>query len=83
MPTTNLAGEAFEALDEMKWSRRDCTEYQDELDWEMRAFRRINGELEPSEMSAKMRRAAWLREDRVNQGFHRATRIVGRTMKAD
>jgi hypothetical protein len=58
MPTTNLAGEAFEALDEMKWSRRDCTEYQDELNWEMRAFRRINGELEPSEMSAKMRRAA-------------------------
>jgi hypothetical protein len=24
---TNLAGEAFETLDETKWSRRDCTEY--------------------------------------------------------
>jgi hypothetical protein len=23
---TNLAGEAFEALDERNWSRRDCTE---------------------------------------------------------
>ena len=27
---TKLAGEAFETLDETKWSRRDCTEYQDE-----------------------------------------------------
>jgi hypothetical protein len=78
MPLTNLAGETFEALDERKWSRRDCTEYQDELNWEMRAFRRINGELEP----AKMRRAARLREDRVDQGFHRATRIVGRILQA-
>jgi hypothetical protein len=25
-----LTGEAFETLDETKWSRRDCTEYQDE-----------------------------------------------------
>jgi hypothetical protein len=27
---TNLAGEAFETLSENRWSRRDCTEYQDE-----------------------------------------------------
>jgi hypothetical protein len=25
---TNLAGEAFEALDKKKWSRRDCMEYR-------------------------------------------------------
>jgi hypothetical protein len=30
---TNLAGEAFETLSENRWSQRDCTEYQDELDW--------------------------------------------------
>ena len=30
---TNLAGEAFETLSENRWSRRDCTEYQEELDW--------------------------------------------------
>jgi hypothetical protein len=35
---TNLAGEAFETPNETRWSRRDCTEYQDELDWEMRTF---------------------------------------------
>ncbi len=58
---TNLAGEAFETLDETKWSRRNCTEYQDELDWEMRAFRRISNKLELS----GMRRAARLREDRI------------------
>jgi hypothetical protein len=31
-----LAGEAFETLSENRWSRRDCTEYQEELDWVMR-----------------------------------------------
>jgi hypothetical protein len=38
---TNLAGEAFETLSENRWSRRDCLEYQEELDWAMRIFRRI------------------------------------------
>jgi hypothetical protein len=57
---TNLAGEAFETLDETKWSRRDRTEYQDELDWEMRAFRRISNKLELSGMLARMHRAAQL-----------------------
>jgi hypothetical protein len=79
---TNLAGEASEALDETRWSRRDCAEYQDELDWEMRAFCTICGELKPSEMPSKMRRAAWLRKERVNQEFHRATRIVDRILRA-
>ncbi len=53
--TTNviyLAGEAFEALDERKWSRRDWLEYWDEL-----AFDIISGKLKPSEMS-KMKRVA-------------------------
>jgi hypothetical protein len=38
MQVTNFAGEAFETLSENRWSRRDCTEYQEELDWAMRAF---------------------------------------------
>jgi hypothetical protein len=42
---TNLAGEVFETLSENRWSRRDCTEYQEELDWAMRTFRRVCGEL--------------------------------------
>ena len=42
---TNLAGEAFETLSENRWSRRDCLEYQEELDWAMRTFRRICNEI--------------------------------------
>jgi hypothetical protein len=79
---TNLAGEAFKTLDETKWSRRDCTEYQDKLDWEMRAFHRIRNELNLLSIPARMRRAARLREDRVNQEYHRAVRVVGRILQA-
>ncbi len=43
---TNLAGDAFETLSENSWSQRDCTEYQDELDWAMRNFRRVCDELD-------------------------------------
>jgi hypothetical protein len=60
---TNIAGEAFETLNENRWSLRDCTEYQDELDWEMRTFRRICNELDSRNLPAKMRRAAQARED--------------------
>jgi hypothetical protein len=55
---TNLAGEAFETLSENRWSRRDCLEYQEELDWAMRTFRRICNEVDTASMSAKMRRTA-------------------------
>jgi hypothetical protein len=79
---TNLAGEAFKTLNETKWSKRDCTEYQDELDWEMRTFRRICNEREPSSLPATMRRAARLREDRVNHEYQRATGVVGRILQA-
>ncbi len=75
---TNLAGEAFETLSENRWSRRDCTEYQDELDWVMRTFRRVCDELDLSGMLAKICRAARAREDRVNCEYQRATRVVER-----
>ncbi len=51
---TNLAGRAFEALNENRWSRRDCMEYQDELDWVMRTFQWICDELDLSDMAAKI-----------------------------
>ncbi len=35
---TNLVGEAFETLSEKRWSRRDCLEYQEELDWARPGF---------------------------------------------
>jgi hypothetical protein len=55
---THLAGEAFETLSENRWSRRDCTEYQDELDWVMRTYQRVCDELDFTSMPAKMRRMA-------------------------
>jgi hypothetical protein len=79
---TNLAGEAFETLSRNRWTQRDCTEYQDELDWVMRTFRRICNELDLSSMPAKMRRAARAREDRVNHEYQRATRVVERFLRA-
>ena len=58
---TNLAGEAFETLSENRWSQRDCTEYQEELDWAMRTFRRVYDEVDVASMPAKMRRVACAR----------------------
>jgi hypothetical protein len=79
---TNLAGEAFETLSENRWSRRDCTEYQEELDWAMRTFRRICNEVDTASMPAKMRRMACARLDRVNNKYQRATRVVERLLQA-
>jgi hypothetical protein len=79
---TNLAGEAFKTLSENRWSRRDCTEYQDELDWVMRTFRRVCEELDLSSMPAKMLRAARARQERVNHKYQRATRVVERLLRA-
>ena len=60
---TNLAGEAFETLSENRWSRRDCTKYQEELDWVMRTFRRVCDKIDIVSMPAKMRRIARARQD--------------------
>jgi len=79
---TNLAGEAFETLSENRWSRRDCLEYQEELDWAMRTFRRICNEVDTASMSAKMRRTARARLDQVNGEYQRATRVVERLLQA-
>jgi hypothetical protein len=57
-------------------------EYQDELDWEMRANRRISVELEPSEMSTKMRRAARQRQERIYQEVYCAMRIMNKILLA-
>jgi hypothetical protein len=75
---TNLVGEAFETLSVNRWSRRDCTEYQDKLDWVMRTFRRVCNELDLTSMPAKMPRMARARQERVNHEYQRATRVVER-----
>ncbi len=77
-----MAGEAFETLSENRWSRRDCTEYQEELDWLMRTFRRVYDKIDIASMPAKMRRVARARLDRVNHEYQRATRVVERLLQA-
>ncbi len=78
---TNLAGEAFETLSENRWSRRDCTEYQEELDWVMRTFRRVCDESDIMSLSAKARKIARARQDRINHEYQRATRVVERILQ--
>jgi hypothetical protein len=66
---TNLAGEAFETLSENRWSQRDCTEYQEELDLVMRTFRRVCDEFDIMSLPAKERMVARTRQDRVNHEY--------------
>ncbi len=57
-------------------------EYQEELDWAMRTFRRICNEVDTAIMSAKMRRTARARLDQVNSEYQRAKRVVERLLQA-
>ncbi len=41
-----LGRPGIDTLSENRWSRRDCTEYQEELDWVMRTFRRVCDEFD-------------------------------------
>ncbi len=56
-----LADEASRVLDRtMWWSRRECTEFWEELNWELQAFSRANAKLELSGMPTDKRQAAHL-----------------------
>jgi hypothetical protein len=48
----------------------------------MRTFRRICDELDLLDMPAKIRKAAWAREDRVKNEYQLATRVVERLLRA-
>jgi hypothetical protein len=73
---------AFETLSENRWSQRDCREYQEELDWVMRTFRRVYDEIDIASMPVKMRRVPRARLDRVNHEYQQATRVVERLLQA-
>jgi hypothetical protein len=74
----DLAGEASAALDGTTcWSRRDCTEFSKELDWELQVFGRANTELEQPSMPTVRRQAARLRAEKVGAAAH----YVGQTME--
>jgi hypothetical protein len=82
LPRDQLGGGGIQGSEREEVVQEGLHGDQDELEWEMRAFQRISGELKPSEMSSKMKRAARLREERVDQEFHHATRIVDRILWA-
>jgi hypothetical protein len=68
----------IDALDENKWSRKDCLEDKEELDWEMQAYRGEVNEVVPAERTTKMRQ----RQERVNAEVHHATQVVDRVLLA-
>jgi hypothetical protein len=57
-------------------------EYQEELVWVMRTFRRACDEFDIMSLPAKARKVARARQDRVNHGCQRATRVVDRFLQA-
>jgi hypothetical protein len=67
----DLAGKASEVLDGTTcWSRRDCTEFSKELDWELQAFGKANTELEQPSMPTVKRQAAQLRGKKAGATAH-------------
>jgi hypothetical protein len=57
---------------------QDCREYEDELESELRAYRKIAGEVKLSELSTKMRQEAKLRQQGIDTEVYRAQRQVVR-----
>jgi hypothetical protein len=77
----DLADKASEALEgAMCWSRRDCTKFREELDWELQAFSKENTKLELYRILRDERRAAHLRAEKVGAAAHHAERAVERVL---
>jgi hypothetical protein len=69
----NLADEVSEVLDGTRcWSVQECTEFWEELDWELQAFSKVNTMLELYPMQTVKRQAAHLRAERVEAAAHHA-----------
>ncbi len=77
--TATLLPEAEQVLLELEEEARANYE---ELDWAIRTFRRVYGEVDTASMPAKMHRVACARLDRVNNEYQRATRVVERLLQA-
>jgi hypothetical protein len=77
----DLADEASEVRDgTWCWSAQGCTEYWEELDWELQAFRKVNTKFELYPMQTVQRQAARLRAERVEAAAHRAREVVERVL---
>jgi hypothetical protein len=77
----NLADEVSEVLDGTRsWSAQECTEFWEELDWELQAFSKVNTKLELYPMQTVERQAAHLRAERVEAAAHHARQVVERVL---
>ena len=58
MRVMHVASGTYESLGSRQWTMQDCCKYKEELESELRAYRKIAGEVKLSELSTKMRQEA-------------------------
>jgi hypothetical protein len=82
MRMMQVASEAYEALGSRQWTMQDCWEYKEELTSELRAYRKIAGEVKLSKLSTNMRQEAKLQQQGIDTEVYRAKRQVARIILA-
>jgi hypothetical protein len=82
MRVMHVASEAYKALSSRQWTMQDCREYAEELESELKAYRKIADEVKLSELSTKMRQDAKLRQQGIDTEVYRARRQVARIILA-
>jgi hypothetical protein len=82
MRVMHVAGEAYEAVGSRQWTMQDCREYEEELESELKTYRKIADEVKLSELSTKMRQDAKLRQQGIDAEVYRAQRQVARIILA-
>ncbi len=82
MRVMHVAGEAYEALGSRQWTMQDCREYEEELESELKAYRKIADEVKLSELSTKMRQDVKLRQQGIDTEVYSARRQVARIILA-
>ena len=82
MRVVHVAGEAYEGVGTRQWTLQDCREYEEELESELKAYRKIADEVKLSELSTKMRQDAKLRQQGIDTEVYRAQRQVARIIMA-
>jgi hypothetical protein len=82
MRVMHVLSEAYESLSSRQWTMQDCREYEEELESELQAYRKIAGEVKLSELSTKMMQEAKLRQQGIDTEVYRAQRQVARIILA-
>jgi hypothetical protein len=82
MRVMHVASEAYESLGSRQWTMQDCREYEEELESELKAYRKIAGEVKLSKLSTKMRQDAKLRQQGIDTEVYCAQRQVARIILA-